>query len=50
MMVAVNPTCPETNDNAAAQGEDGGKEDDPEDDEMGAQDYTSGNVSEEEDN
>ena len=37
-------------DNAAAQGEDGGMEDDPEDDEMGTQGYTSGDVSEEEDN
>ena len=40
----------EANDNAAAQGRDGGMEDDPEDDDMGTQGYTSGNVSEEEDN
>ena len=39
----------EANDNAAAQGKDGGMEDDPEDDDMGTQGYTSGNVSEEED-
>ena len=40
----------EANDNAAAQEKDGGMEDDPEDDDMGTQGYTSGNVSEEEDN
>ena len=40
----------EANDNAAAQGRDGGMEDDPEDDDMGTQGYTSGNMSEEEDN
>ena len=34
----------------AEQGKDGGMGDDPEDDDMGAQAYTSGNVSEEEDN
>ena len=40
----------EANGNTAAQERDDGMDDDPDDDEMGAQRYTSGNVSEEEEN